>query len=86
MSNQLILALSKGRILEETLPLLADAGRTIPARQLMTHVLCDRSQSDAACAEVTARFGIPCHRLPLRQTDQDKYDTRKVAELLVSLG
>lgn len=67
-------------------PLLADAGRTIPARQLMTHVLCDRSQSDAACAEVTARFGIPCHRLPLRQTDQDKYDTRKVAELLVSLG
>ncbi|MEG3114084.1 ATP phosphoribosyltransferase [Salinicola sp. LHM] len=28
MSNQLILALSKGRILEETLPLLADAGIT----------------------------------------------------------
>ena len=33
MSKQLILALSKGRILEETLPLLADAGIT-PAEDL----------------------------------------------------
>lgn len=33
MSNQLILALSKGRILDETLPLLADAG-IVPAEDL----------------------------------------------------
>ena len=33
MSNQLILALSKGRILDETLPLLADAG-IVPAEEL----------------------------------------------------
>ncbi|MDL4863193.1 ATP phosphoribosyltransferase, partial [Halomonas elongata] len=33
MSKQLILALSKGRILDETLPLLADAGIT-PAEDL----------------------------------------------------
>ena len=41
MSKQLILALSKGRILDETLPLLADAGIT-PADVSLLAIAIDR--------------------------------------------
>lgn len=66
-------------------PLLSDAG-DVPVACLMTHVLCDDSVPEAACQAVTARFGIACHRLPLRQPEAPKYDPVAVARLLVSLG
>ncbi|MFG6666750.1 ATP phosphoribosyltransferase [Halomonas sp. HNIBRBA4712] len=55
MSKQLILALSKGRILEETLPLLADAGIT-PAEDLgkSRKLLFDTNLSDVKLVVIRA--------------------------------
>ncbi|MCJ7874341.1 GAK system CofD-like protein [Phaeobacter sp. J2-8] len=66
-------------------PLRADAGDDTPANHLMTHVLCDTSWSEKACATVTKRHGIACHRMDLRQGKSDRYDPEKIAEMLVSL-
>ncbi len=66
-------------------PLRADAGASTPTPLLMSHVLCDTTMPEDECAKVTAGHGIPCHRLPLRQDDQPKYDAQKIAEILVSL-
>ncbi|WP_417722917.1 GAK system CofD-like protein [Salipiger sp.] len=67
-------------------PMAGDLGRRIAPTRFVSHVLCDRSVPEEACAGVTARFGIPCRRLALRQAGQDRYDPRRVAEVLVSLG
>ncbi|THH35153.1 GAK system CofD-like protein [Aliishimia ponticola] len=67
-------------------PMRADAGKTRPARDFLTHVLCDTSRSEAECAAVTERHGVPCLRLPLALPDRPKYDPAIIAELLVSLG
>lgn len=67
-------------------PLLQDAGGDVAPRDLMTHVLCDAAWSDKQCAAVTKRHGIPCHRLPLSQGSEDRYDVDKVASVLVSLN
>ncbi|WP_020039632.1 GAK system CofD-like protein [Salipiger mucosus] len=68
-------------------PLHADIREEVPARRLMTHVLCDSSVSPSDCAEVTERFGIPCHRLPLQKAaEPDRYDAQAVAEALISLA
>ncbi|SDI46009.1 GAK system CofD-like protein [Alloyangia pacifica] len=66
-------------------PLRADAGMEVPATRLMTHVLCDSSEDPAACAEVTERHGIPCHRLPLVSDEPERYDRRLACAALVSL-
>ncbi|APZ54161.1 GAK system CofD-like protein [Salipiger abyssi] len=66
-------------------PLREDAGGDVPAARLMTHVICDSSVPEAACAEVTARHGIPCIRLPLKREGEAKYDPAKIARILVSL-
>ncbi|GAA6201037.1 GAK system CofD-like protein [Aquicoccus sp. SU-CL01552] len=66
-------------------PLQADAGPDVPARALMTHVLCESRWSEAQCAKVTKRHGIPCHRLPLGRAETPTYDVDKVARVLVSL-
>ncbi|MHA3977493.1 GAK system CofD-like protein [Halovulum sp. GXIMD14794] len=66
-------------------PLRADAGEETAAADFVTHVLCDDAWSDADCARVIKRHGIPCHRLPLRAAEAPKYDPAAVAQILVSL-
>lgn len=66
-------------------PLQRDAGPSVTARDLLTHVLCDISVPQEHCAEVSLRHGIPCHRMPLCQQDALRYDEDQVARLLVSL-
>ncbi|MCA0996896.1 GAK system CofD-like protein [Alloyangia pacifica] len=66
-------------------PLRADAGMDTPATRLMTHVLCDSAEDPSACTEVSQRHGIPCHRLPLRSDEPDRYDRSKVCAALVSM-
>ena len=66
-------------------PLRADAGMEVPGTRLMTHVLCDASEDPAACAEVTARHGIPCHRLPLVTDEPERYDRELMCAALVSM-
>ncbi|WP_428929123.1 GAK system CofD-like protein [Marinibacterium sp. SX1] len=68
-------------------PLQADLGgdTPLPAHRLVSHVLCDSSTDPALCAAVTARHGIPCLRLPLAGDRPDRYDPRRVCEVLVSL-
>lgn len=67
-------------------PLQADAGRKVRIDRLVSHVLCDRSVPAGDCAEVTERFGIPCHRLSLRPKGAEKYDPVRVSEVLVLLA
>ncbi|BBU58249.1 hypothetical protein KU6B_45140 [Mameliella alba] len=66
-------------------PLRRDAGPDTPPTALMTHVICDESWPEAACRSVTARHGIPCHRLPAGASSSARYDEDGVARLLVSL-
>ncbi len=65
-------------------PLLRDAG-DVPARDLMTHVLCDAGISPDICEEVTERYGVPCVRLPLSNRNKPTYDVDRVSRVLVSL-
>ncbi|QPM92523.1 GAK system CofD-like protein [Pseudooceanicola algae] len=66
-------------------PLRADCGPDVPVKRLMTHVICDVSVPEDACAQVRTRHGIPCLRLPLSLPGEAKYDPVKVAQILVSL-
>lgn len=66
-------------------PLRSDAGKGMPVRRLMSHVLCDESVSEGDSQEVMARHGIPCFRLPLTGTRPDRYERQKVCNILVSL-
>lgn len=67
-------------------PLLRDAGNGVAGRDLMTHVLCDTTVPQASCDAVTARHGIPCLRLPLKEQSRPFYDVDAVSQVLVSLS
>ncbi|MGI3163543.1 GAK system CofD-like protein [Pseudooceanicola sp. 200-1SW] len=68
-------------------PMQADAGTAAAApSDLISHVICDSGTDAAACAAVTTRHGIPCHRLPLAGPEPGKYDAGEVARLLISLA
>ncbi|KUF09988.1 GAK system CofD-like protein [Pseudoponticoccus marisrubri] len=67
-------------------PMQRDAGPDAGTETLMTHVLCDRSVSHADCDAVTRHHGIPCLRLPLRDTRKGIYDVEAVSRVLVSLS
>lgn len=67
-------------------PMLRDAGGQVTARALMSHVLCDTSVPQASCDAVTARHGIPCLRLPLKDPARPIYDVDAVCRVLVSLN
>lgn len=62
-----------------------DAGESVAATDLITHVLCDLSVQEEHCAHVTETFGIPCVRLPLADPNGSRYDTTSFCEMLVSL-
>ncbi|KAJ54317.1 hypothetical protein ACMU_19025 [Actibacterium mucosum KCTC 23349] len=57
-----------------------------PANKLLSHVICDRSVSQSAAAEVTKRHGIPCLHLPLANETGTKYAPDRVCEILISLS
>ncbi|NVO27399.1 GAK system CofD-like protein [Donghicola sp. C2-DW-16] len=65
--------------------LRADAGHEVPAKALMTHVICDVSVPVSDCAAVTLDYGIPCVRLPLAEGSGQLYDEKAFCEMLVSL-
>ncbi|SFA98445.1 CofD-related protein, GAK system [Poseidonocella pacifica] len=64
-------------------PLERDAG---DGAELLTHVICDVSRSEAECEAASATHGIPCIRLSLTGDKLDRYDAQKVCDLLVSLA
>ncbi len=66
-------------------PLRADAGEDTPTHRLLSHVICDSGVDRSICAEVTARHGIPCHRVPLVGDTPDRYDPQLICEMLISL-
>lgn len=65
-------------------PLQADLDRRVAPRRLLSEVICDLSTPGTACARVTARFGIPCRRLPLAQAGGLRYDPQAVTTLLTA--
>lgn len=66
-------------------PLLHDAGAQRDPCCVMTHVICDETVSAKQCDRVTEVFGIPCVQLPLLGDMPQRYDPKKVSELLISL-
>ncbi|MBE3638838.1 GAK system CofD-like protein [Mangrovicoccus algicola] len=67
-------------------PLCRDAGPDARPRDLITHVLCDPRWSGTERREITARHGIDCVTLPLAGAQPDRYDPRRVCDMLVSLA
>lgn len=67
-------------------PMLDDAGQDVAVSRLISHVICDDGWPADECAEVTDRLGIPCFRFPLVEETPDRYDRKRICDLLVSLA
>ncbi len=67
-------------------PMISDTASSHAARQFITDLVCDLSVPQTTCDEVTQRFGITCHRVPLISANPNRYNPRAVSAKLMDLS